>query len=75
MNNNKYLTQMSTDIEEARAKATFPIQSMIYLLRGGKDAVERVQKTRELAEKEPLFNKSNMVFQSRQEVIQTLVYV
>lgn len=69
MSDNKYLAQMSIDIEEARSKSTFSIESMLYLLRGGKEAVDRVNKIRQLAENEPLFSKSDLPFQSRQEVI------
>lgn len=68
MSDNTYLAQMSTDMEEARSKATFFSKSMHYLLRGGKEAVERKNKIRQLAEREPLFNKSSLSFQSRQEV-------
>lgn len=65
---NKFLAQMSTDIEEARSKATFNTESLLYLLRGGKDAVDELNKIRALAESEPVFSKANTPFQSRQEV-------
>lgn len=64
---NKFLAQMSTDIEQARSKATFNTQSLLYLLRGGKDAVDELNKIRALAESEPVFSKANTPFQSRQE--------
>lgn len=65
---NKFLAQMSTDIEQARSKATFNTESLLYLLRGGKDAVDELNKIRALAESEPVFSKANTPFQSRQEV-------
>jgi hypothetical protein len=68
-NDNKFLTQMSTDIEEARNKSTFSIESMLYLLRGGKEAVNQMNEIRALAESEPVFSKADTPFQSRQEVI------
>lgn len=69
MSDNVYLAQMSADMEEARKKASFSIESMVYLLRGGKEAYEKSNKIRELAEREPLLDKSVLSFQSRQEVI------
>ncbi|KAI7888616.1 acyl-CoA dehydrogenase/oxidase C-terminal [Mucor mucedo] len=75
MSDNVYLAQMSTDMEEARAKASFPVQSMVYLLRGGKEAYEKSNKIRELAEREPLFDKSRLSFQSRQEQLCTSLLI
>lgn len=65
---NKFLAQMSLDMEEARQKANFSTDSMLYLLRGGKDQVDSLNHVRALAEKEPLFSKQDTPFQSRQEV-------
>lgn len=70
-NDNKFLVQMSTDIEEARSKATFNTDSLLYLLRGGKEAVDELNKIRALAESEPVFSKADTPFQSRQEVMHT----
>lgn len=72
---NKILAQMSTDIEEARQKANFSIESMLYLLRGGKEAVERLNSLREIAESEPVFSKAGAPFQSRQEVNDNLYII
>lgn len=59
---------MNTDIENARKKADFSSESMLRLLRGGPKAIEKLNQVRALAEQEPLFDKSNFPFQSRQEV-------
>ncbi|KAF1806257.1 acyl-CoA dehydrogenase/oxidase C-terminal [Mucor lusitanicus] len=67
MTENKHLVQMNADIENARKKADFSITSMLHLLRGGPKAIEKLNQVRALAEQEPLFDKSNFPFQSRQE--------
>lgn len=68
MTENKHLVQMNADIENARKKADFSSTSMLHLLRGGPKAIEKLNQVRALAEQEPLFDKSNFPFQSRQEV-------
>ncbi|KAI7897930.1 acyl-CoA dehydrogenase/oxidase C-terminal [Cokeromyces recurvatus] len=65
--NNKYLLQMSTDIQEARMKATFSVGSMLYLLRGGPEAIKKLNYVRNIIEQESLFDKSKIPFQNRQE--------
>ncbi|KAI9253672.1 acyl-CoA dehydrogenase/oxidase C-terminal [Helicostylum pulchrum] len=67
MSNNKTLVQMNIDIEEARQKADFSIDSMLNLLRGGEEAVKKLNDLRQLAENEPIFSKAETPFQSRQE--------
>ncbi|GAA5797239.1 hypothetical protein HPULCUR_002619 [Helicostylum pulchrum] len=67
MSNNKTLVQMNIDIEEARQKADFSIDSMLNLLRGGEEAVKKLNDLRQLAENEPVFSKAETPFQSRQE--------
>lgn len=67
MTENKHLTQMNADIENARKKADFSSESMLHLLRGGPKAIEKLNQVRALVEQEPLFDKSNSPFQSRQE--------
>ncbi|GAN03812.1 acyl-CoA oxidase 5 [Mucor ambiguus] len=67
MTENKHLVQMNVDIENARKKADFSSESMLHLLRGGPKAVEKLNQVRALAEQEPLFDKSNFPFLSRQE--------
>ncbi|KAL9540072.1 hypothetical protein MBANPS3_009894 [Mucor bainieri] len=67
MTENKHLAQMNADIENARKKADFSSESMLHLLRGGPKAIEKLNQVRALAEQEPLFDKSNFPFQSRQE--------
>jgi acyl-CoA oxidase len=68
MTDNKHLIQMTLDLQEARSKATFSTESMLHLLHGGPDALAKLNHVRALAEKEPVFDKSNTPFQSRQEV-------
>lgn len=59
---------MNIDIEEARQKADFSIDSMLNMLRGGEEAVKKLNDLRQLAENEPIFSKAETPFQSRQEV-------
>lgn len=68
MSDNKILTQMNTDIEEARQKANFSINSMFTMLRGGEESVKKLNDLRQIAENEPVFSKADTPFQSRQEV-------
>lgn len=65
---NKTLIQMSTDIETARNKSYFSIESMYYLLRGGPKAIEQLEYFRNLTQSDPVFNKSDVPFLNRQEV-------
>lgn len=62
------LNQNNLDIEAARSKANFSIESMNQLLRGGPEAVAKINRTRELIAREPLFEKSKLPFLNRQEV-------
>jgi acyl-CoA oxidase len=68
MAENKHLKQMSTDMAEARSKATFKTDGMTTLLRGGPEAIAKLDKIRAIAEQEPLFDKSKIPYQSRQDV-------
>lgn len=68
MSDNNHLVQMTLDLQEARSKATFSTESMLHLLRGGPEALAKLNYVRALAEKEPVFDKFNTPFQSRQEV-------
>jgi hypothetical protein len=68
---NKYLAQMANDIQAARQNASFSSNDMQYLLHGGKQAIKDLNDVRALAEKEPLFTKANIPFQSRTEVSHT----
>lgn len=62
------LNQNNVDIETARSKANFSVGAMTQVLRGGQDAVAKLNSTRELMAKEPLFDKSKLPFLNRQEV-------
>lgn len=68
MADNKHLLQMTSDLQNARNKATFSTESMLHFLRGGPEALAKLNHVRALAEKEPVFDKFNTPFQSRQEV-------
>jgi acyl-CoA oxidase len=68
MAENKHLKQMSTDMAEARSKATFKTDGMTTLLRGGPEAIAKLDKIRAIADQEPLFDKSKIPYQSRQDV-------
>ncbi|KAF7732469.1 hypothetical protein EC973_003214 [Apophysomyces ossiformis] len=72
---NPHLQQMVQDLENARRKASFPVADMTRFLRGGAEAVENLEKVRAVIEKEPLFNKLNMIFMSRQEQLAHAVRV
>lgn len=68
----KQLQQTIIDIQRARQQTTFPVELMSRLLRGGKQAMAQLERMRALIAKEPLFDKSDMPFQSRQEVQQQM---
>jgi hypothetical protein len=66
MTNNPNLNQMSIDLEEARKKASFPIDKMNELLLG--NTFLQVKKIKPIVENEPMFNLIDLHFKSRQEV-------
>lgn len=67
-NSTQQLKQNNIDIEAARSKANFSVGSMTEVLRGGKDAVSKLNRIRDIVTNEPLFDKSKLPFLNRQEV-------
>lgn len=62
------LQQLSKDIEAARKNPPCDPSLMTLMLRNGPDELARLNKMRDIIEKEPLFDKSQIPFLSRQEV-------
>lgn len=62
------LKQGNVDIEAARKNASFPVDLLTTLLRGGPEALDKLNRLRAIVEKEPLLDRSKTVFMSREEV-------
>jgi hypothetical protein len=63
------LNQVSIDIQDARNCASFSINDMNTFIRGGPIAVDRLRKMMVIADNEPLFDMTDMVFKGRGEVM------
>jgi len=61
------MRQEQKDIIEERKKATFPVRQMTYLLDGGQQQTEKIEKIRKRVEAEPMFSKDKDYFLSTPE--------
>ncbi|CAO3600415.1 unnamed protein product [Absidia cylindrospora] len=66
---NDYLSQMATDIQVARQQATFPVEELTKTLYGGELILYVVQKLRAIMDKEPLLDKSQTNYMSREQML------
>lgn len=62
------LKQGNIDVETARKNASFSVDLLTTLLRGGPEALQKLNRLRAIVEREPLLHRSNTVFMSREEV-------
>jgi hypothetical protein len=62
------LDQMATDMSLARQHPAFDVKLMETFLVGGEEALSERVEGRAIMEKEPLFEKSQLVFMSREDV-------
>ncbi|KAI8146231.1 hypothetical protein BJV82DRAFT_409746 [Fennellomyces sp. T-0311] len=65
----KQLQQSTLDIQAARQKSTVPVDLMTTYLRGGKEAINKIERYRALLANEPEISTKQAPFQSRQEQV------
>jgi hypothetical protein len=59
---------MAADMSLARQKAAFDVNLLAAFLAGGSELLAEREEVKKLIEKEPLFDKSQLVFMSREDV-------
>lgn len=59
---------MANDIQVARQQATFPIEELTKVLYGGELILHVVTKLRAIMDKEPLLDRAQMNYMSREQV-------
>ncbi|KAI8971350.1 acyl-CoA dehydrogenase/oxidase C-terminal [Pilobolus umbonatus] len=64
------LHQMNSDIVTARSKASFFAHDMTRMLNGGQKAINKLNKIRDLIQDDPILNKSDICYLSRDEQLQ-----
>jgi hypothetical protein len=62
------LDQMAADMSLARQQPLFDVKLMSTFLAGGEESYKEREEGRAILEKEPLFDKEQLVFMSREEV-------
>lgn len=65
---NTYLEQMALDIQEARRRATFPIEELSKVVAGGEAKFDTTKKLRAILNKEPLLVDPKVPFMNREQV-------
>ncbi|SAM07001.1 hypothetical protein [Absidia glauca] len=66
---NSYLEHMANDIQVARQQATFPIEELTKVLYGGELILHVVTKLRAIMDKEPLLDRAQMNYMSREQML------
>eukprot|EP00127_Corallochytrium_limacisporum_P000176 Clim_evm37s6 gene=Clim_evmTU37s6 len=59
--------QTTKDLQNERAKATFNSRELTYVLDGGRENTEKIERIRRLVETDPVFYKLDRIFKSRKE--------
>ncbi len=58
---------VNPDLIAERAKTTFNVRELTYLIRGGKEATERYEFLNSIIENDPVFKKDDLIFLSREQ--------
>ncbi|CAO3636620.1 unnamed protein product [Cunninghamella echinulata] len=67
---NIHLQQMTADLQAARQKATFNVKELQKTLYGNEIILHFVTKLRDIIDKEPLLDKSQLYYMNREQVIE-----